>query len=77
MSRLAAAAFSALDIEGLARVDFFAFPDGRLVINEVETMPGFTATSMFPLMWREAGVAYPELLDRLVQLALARTTDLR
>lgn len=77
MSRLAAAAFSALDIEGLARVDFFAFPDGRLVINEVETMPGFTATSMFPLMWREAGVAYPELLDRLVQLALARSTDLR
>lgn len=77
MSALAREAFVALDIEGLARVDFFAFPDGRLAINEVETMPGFTATSMFPLMWREAGVSYPELLDRLVQLALSRSTDLR
>lgn len=77
MSDLAQQAFVALDIEGLARVDFFAFPDGRLVINEVETMPGFTSTSMFPLMWREAGVDYPELLDRLVQQALSRSTDLR
>lgn len=77
LSRMATEAFAALDIEGLARVDFFAFADGRLVINEVETMPGFTATSMFPLMWREAGVDYPELLDRLVQLALSRSTDLR
>ena len=77
MSELAVAAFKALDIEGLARVDFFRFPDGRLVINEVETMPGFTATSMFPLMWREAGLAYPELLDRLVSLAMQRSTDLR
>ena len=58
-------------------MDFFAFPDGRLVINEVETMPGFTSRSMFPLMWQAAGVTYPELLDRLVQLALLRSTGLR
>ena len=65
-------AFEALDVEGLARVDFFVFPDGRVVVNEVETMPGFTATSMFPLMWQASGLTYPELVDRLVQLALER-----
>ncbi|MGN6302123.1 MAG: D-alanine--D-alanine ligase family protein [Angustibacter sp.] len=70
-------AFAALDVEGLARVDFFVFPDGRVVLNEVETMPGFTSTSMFPRMWAASGVAYPELVDRLVQLALRRPTGLR
>ncbi|MDQ6686637.1 MAG: D-alanine--D-alanine ligase [Actinomycetota bacterium] len=74
---LAVQAFAALDVEGLARVDFFVFGDGRVVLNEVETMPGFTATSMFPRMWAESGLAYPELCDRLVQLALARDTGLR
>lgn len=74
---LAVAAFEALDVEGLARVDFFWFPDGSVVINEVETMPGFTATSMFPLMWAKSGLSYPELVDRLVQLALTRHTGLR
>ncbi|HET8561490.1 MAG TPA: D-alanine--D-alanine ligase family protein [Marmoricola sp.] len=78
---LAVAAFEALDVEGLARVDFFVFPDDssgpRVVLNEVETMPGFTATSMFPRMWAASGVDYPSLVDRLVQLALARGTGLR
>ena len=74
---LAVQAFLALDVEGLARVDFFVFPDGRAVVNEVETMPGFTATSMFPLMWKAAGLEYPDLVDRLVQLAMARSTGLR
>ena len=78
---LAVAAFEALDVEGLARVDFFVFPDDssgpRVVLNEVETMPGFTATSMFPRMWAAAGLEYPQLVDRLVQLALARDTGLR
>jgi D-alanine-D-alanine ligase len=74
---LAVAAFEALDVEGLARVDFFVHPDGRVVVNEVETMPGFTATSMFPRMWAASGLEYPELVDRLVQLALKRTTGLR
>jgi D-alanine-D-alanine ligase len=74
---LAVQAFAALDVEGLARVDFFVFPDGRVVVNEVETMPGFTSTSMFPRMWAESGLSYPELVDRLVQLALRRPTGLR
>ena len=74
---LAVQAFAALDVEGLARVDFFVFPDDRVVVNEVETMPGFTSTSMFPRMWAASGMAYPELLDRLVQLALERPTGLR
>ncbi|MCW2786771.1 MAG: D-alanine/D-alanine ligase [Marmoricola sp.] len=74
---LAVAAFLALDVEGLARVDFFVFDDGRVVLNEVETMPGFTATSMFPQMWAASGMDYPALLDRLVTLALTRGTGLR
>ncbi len=74
---LAVQAFEALDVEGLARVDFFVMPDGRVVVNEVETMPGFTATSMFPLLWQASGVSYPELVERLVRLALDRETGLR
>ncbi len=74
---LAVRAFDALDVEGLARVDFFVMPDNRVIVNEVETMPGFTATSMFPLLWQESGLSYPELVERLVQLALDRTTGLR
>jgi D-alanine-D-alanine ligase len=68
-------AFLAMDCRGLARVDFFlgTGPDGgdRLVINEVNTMPGFTPISMFPRMWAASGVSYPELVDRLVTSALA------
>jgi D-alanine-D-alanine ligase len=67
-------AYLALDCRGLARVDFFlgTAPDGsdRLVINEVNTMPGFTPISMFPRMWAASGVSYPELVDRLVATAL-------
>jgi D-alanine-D-alanine ligase len=74
---LSAAAFEALSCEGLARVDFFLLDDDRLVINEINTMPGFTPTSMFPRMWAESGLPYPELVDRLLQLALHRVTGLR
>jgi D-alanine-D-alanine ligase len=74
---LAVRAFEALDVEGLARVDFFVMRDGRVIVNEVETMPGFTATSMFPLMWQASGLTYPELVERLVRLALDRDTGLR
>jgi D-alanine-D-alanine ligase len=67
-------AYQAMDCQGLARVDFFlgTGPDGRdrLVINEVNTMPGFTPISMFPRMWAASGVSYPELVDRLVASAL-------
>ena len=74
---MAVRAFEALSCEGLARVDFFVMPDGRLVINELNTMPGFTPTSMYPQMWAASGMKYPELVDRLVQLALHRDTGLR
>ena len=66
-----------LAYEGLARVDFFLQPDGRLLVNEVNTMPGFTPYSMFPRMWAASGLDYPALVDRLLQLALARPTGLR
>ncbi|MDX6325575.1 MAG: D-alanine-D-alanine ligase [Nocardioidaceae bacterium] len=74
---LSAAAFEALSCEGLARVDFFLLPDGRVVLNEINTMPGFTPTSMFPRMWAASGLSYPELVERLLQLALHRPTGLR
>jgi D-alanine-D-alanine ligase len=74
---LSARAFEALSCEGLARVDFFLLPDERLVINEINTMPGFTPSSMFPRMWAATGLDYPALVDRLVQLALHRDTGLR
>jgi D-alanine-D-alanine ligase len=69
-------AFEAVGCEGLARVDFFLTDDG-LVINEINTMPGFTPYSMFPVLWQASGVSYPELVDRLIQLALTRETGLR
>ena len=74
---LSASAFSVLSCEGLARVDFFVLPDERVVINEINTMPGFTPSSMFPRMWAATGLEYPALVDRLVQLALHRGTGLR
>ena len=74
---LSVRAFEAVGAEGLARVDFFVLPDGRLVINELNTMPGFTPTSMYPQMWAATGVDYPALVERLVQLALQRDTGLR
>ena len=74
---MAVRAFEALSCEGLARVDFFVMPDGSLVINELNTMPGFTPTSMYPQLWAATGMSYPELVDRLVQLALRRDTGLR
>jgi D-alanine-D-alanine ligase len=69
---LACRAFTALDCAGLARVDFFVRPAGEVLINELNTMPGFTPISMFPRMWAESGVDYPSLVDRLVRSALRR-----
>ncbi|GAA2115961.1 D-alanine--D-alanine ligase family protein [Nocardioides bigeumensis] len=74
---LAARTFEAVSCEGLARVDFFLMPDGSLVVNELNTMPGFTPLSMFPRMWAATGLDYPALVDRLIRLALARDTGLR
>ncbi len=70
-------AFDAIDGEGLARVDFFVLPDGRAVINEINTMPGFTPTSMYPALWAAQGVDYPTLVDRLLRSALNRPLGLR
>ncbi|WP_435203401.1 D-alanine--D-alanine ligase family protein [Janibacter sp. GS2] len=75
--RLAAASFEALACEGLARVDCFVTDGGAVVINEINTMPGFTPFSMYPRMWQESGVGYPELVHELIQLALERPVGLR
>ncbi|ONH36587.1 D-alanine--D-alanine ligase family protein [Protofrankia sp. BMG5.30] len=75
--QIAVRAFAALDCAGLARVDVFVRPDGSVVVNEVNTMPGFTPTSMFPRMWAATGLDYPRLVDRLVALATRHGTGLR
>ncbi|WP_030275722.1 D-alanine--D-alanine ligase family protein [Streptomyces sp. NRRL B-24484] len=75
--RQAVAAFEALGCEGLARVDFFLLNDGRWMVNEINTMPGFTPISAYPKMWEATGMPYPELIDRLLQAALRRSTGLR
>jgi len=77
VQELAVRAFEATSCEGLVRADFFRTPDGEFVINEINTMPGFTPISMYPRMWQESGVSYSELVDRLIQNALRRSTGLR
>jgi D-alanine-D-alanine ligase len=73
---MAVRAFQAIDGSGLSRVDFFLRKnDNQIFINEVNTLPGFTPFSMYPLMWRETGMPYKELLDTLIGLALARHAD--
>lgn len=71
MRELAIRGFDAIGGEGLARVDFFLTADG-FVINEINTMPGFTPISMFPRCWQESGLSYPALIDELIQVAIAR-----
>ncbi|MFC8078377.1 D-alanine--D-alanine ligase family protein [Streptomyces sp. NPDC057307] len=77
VQRLAVEAYDAVSCEGLVRADFFLTEDGGFVINEINTMPGFTPISMYPRMWQESGVGYAELIDRLIQAALRRPTGLR
>lgn len=74
---LAARTFEAIGCEGLARVDTFVTPAGEVIVNEINTMPGFTPISMYPRMWEATGLPYAELVDELIQLALARPTGLR
>ncbi|MEN2742016.1 D-alanine--D-alanine ligase family protein [Microbacterium sp. X-17] len=71
MGDLGVRAFDAIGAEGLSRVDFFLTEDG-FVVNEINTMPGFTPISMFPRCWQETGLTYPDLIDELIQVALAR-----
>ncbi len=73
MSRLAVAACEAMRVDSMARVDFFYESSGRgLLVNEINTIPGFTPISMYPRMWAAAGVPYPELVDTLVEQARRR-----
>ena len=73
IQRLAVAAYQAVECEGMARVDFLMeSASGKLYINEINTIPGFTSISMYPKMWEAAGVPFGELLDRLIDLALER-----
>lgn len=74
---LAGRTFVAMDVEGLARVDLFLDADGKGWVNELNTMPGFTRTSMFPMMWAQAGLSYTELISTLLELALSRPLGLR
>jgi D-alanine-D-alanine ligase len=74
---LAVQAFDSVGCEGLARVDFFYTEDGALLLNEINTMPGFTPASAFPKMWAATGLDYPALVDRLIQTALRRPVGLR
>jgi D-alanine-D-alanine ligase len=75
MKEMAVGAFKALDCSGLVRADFFLTKDGKVFINEVNTMPGFTPFSMFPLLWKHTGLEYPQLIERLVQLAQERHAE--
>ena len=75
--RLACAAFEALSCESLARVDFFYTPDGRIILNEINTMPGMTSASAFPLMWEATGLPPSQLWDRIIQTALRKRPGLR
>lgn len=76
VQRLAIAAFRAVDAAGMARVDFLlSRPTGTIYLNEINTIPGFTTISMFSKMWEASGIAYPALVDRLIQLALERHGD--
>jgi len=75
--RLAAEAFDAVSCEGLARVDFFYTRDGRIVINEINTIPGLSPASYFQKMWEASGLPFSQLIDRLLQTALAKRPGLR
>jgi D-alanine-D-alanine ligase len=72
VQRLAVDSFVATECEGMARVDFFVRDDGEVIVNEINTIPGFTETSVYARLFEASGIPYPELLDRLIQLALER-----
>ncbi len=78
IQEMAIAAFRALDLAGMARVDFFMERNtDRIYLNEVNTIPGFTAISMYPRLWQGSGMSLPELVDRLIGLALERSLERR
>jgi D-alanine-D-alanine ligase len=75
IQRTAVRAYRALCCEGMARVDFFLRPNGAVVVNEINTIPGFTKISMYPKMWQASGLSYSRLIDRLIALALERSRN--
>jgi D-alanine-D-alanine ligase len=76
VQKMAVRAFQAVDCCGLARVDFLMDPkNGKVYLNEINTMPGFTSISMYPKMWEASGLKYSDLIDQLIQLALERYQD--
>src|SRR6476646_8312853 len=75
--RMACVAFDAISCEGLARVDFFYTPAGQVLVNEINTMPGMTPASGFPMMWAASGLPQPQLVDRIIQTALRKRSGLR
>ena len=76
VQRIALRAFKAVDAAGMARVDFFVSKkENKIYLNEINTIPGFTSSSMYPRLWEASGISYPELIDRLIQLALERHQD--
>jgi len=72
IQKLAIKTFKILECSGMARVDMFMRPDGELIINEINTLPGFTNISMYPKLWEASGLPYPELLDKLIELAIEK-----
>lgn len=72
LRRAAVKVYRALGCAGLSRVDFFLLPDGDVVFNEINTLPGFTKISMYPMLWAESGIPYPALITKLCELAIAR-----
>jgi D-alanine-D-alanine ligase len=73
---MAVRAFQSVDCSGLARVDFLMDPkNGKLYLNEINTMPGFTSISMYPKLWAASGLEYSDLIDRLIQLAVERSAE--
>jgi D-alanine-D-alanine ligase len=72
VQRIAVESFIATECEGMARIDFFVRPDGEVVVNEINTIPGFTSTSVYAKLFEASGIPYAELLDRMIDLALER-----
>jgi D-alanine-D-alanine ligase len=72
IQELAVKSFKLLCCEGMGRVDFFLTPDDKIFVNEINTIPGFTPISMYPKLWEQSGLSYAELIDKLIQLAIAR-----
>lgn len=75
IQRLAVAAYTAIDCAGMGRVDFFLTPEGTPILNEINTIPGFTSISMYPRLWQVAGLSYPNLISRLIDLGLERYAE--